>query len=88
MLTKVIEARYIRGYQVELTFNDGLKEVVDLGTHLKGPVFTSLRDPELFAKFSLNRWTVEWENGADFAPEFLHELALTQRKKKTRSISN
>lgn len=26
---------------------------------------------ENFKNFTLNSWTIKWENGADFSPEFL-----------------
>jgi hypothetical protein len=81
MLIKVTSAKYVNSYKVEVTFNDGLQRIIDLKKHLKGPIFEPLKDIEYFKTFSLNRWTIEWENGADFAPEFLHELALGQNKK-------
>ena len=51
--------------------------VVDLEHELDGEVFEALRDQEYFACAKLNpeTGTIEWSNGADFAPEFLYELA-------------
>jgi len=78
MLIKVIDAKYIRDYQIELTFNDGTQKVVDLKDSFKGPVFEPLKDLNNFRNFKLNRWTIEWQNGADLAPEYLYELATKQ----------
>jgi hypothetical protein len=41
---------------------------------LWGGVFEPLKDPEFFRRVAVNpeTRTVEWPNGADFAPEFLH----------------
>jgi hypothetical protein len=39
-----------------------------------GEVFDPLRDPSYFAQARLTEWTVEWPNGADFAPEFLYAM--------------
>lgn len=78
MLKKVTNAEYIKGYSIELTFNDGLKGVVDLKDSFRGPVFEPLKKVENFKKFRLNRWTIEWECGADLAPEFLYDLAIKQ----------
>ncbi len=73
MLVHVVEARY-RGYQrVWLKFNDGLEGEVDLASELRGEVFEPLRDTAYFAAFRVEQ-TLTWPNGADFAPEFLHEL--------------
>ncbi|PSR05108.1 MAG: hypothetical protein BRD50_01835 [Bacteroidetes bacterium SW_11_45_7] len=50
-----------------------------MNKHLWGEVFEPLKDKEVFQNFHLNPWTIEWENGADFAPEFLHELSQTSK---------
>ena len=50
--------------------------MVDLSRELDGEVFEALRSPELFStayQHPVMR-TVAWQNGADFAPEFLLEL--------------
>ena len=49
-------------------------KVVDLRSSLKGIVFEPLKDLDLFKRFSVKYNTVEWENGADFAPEYLLSL--------------
>lgn len=73
----VIEARYMRDHIVWLRFRDGSEGEVDLRPVLvfEGPVFGPLSDPSYFAKFSINPDfdTLTWPNGADIAPEFLHE---------------
>ena len=73
MFIHVVEARYIRGYTVWLRFNDGTSGEVDLSEELNGPIFEPLRDVEVFKRFTIAYHTLAWENGADFAPEFLRE---------------
>lgn len=73
-LIKVISAEYVSDYKVSLTFSDGKRNIVNLEPYLKRGVFIALRDLNFFKNFSLNPFTIEWENGADFAPEFLHDL--------------
>jgi Protein of unknown function (DUF2442) len=77
-MVDVIEARYVGGHTVWLRFDDGTEGKVDLSDELHGPVFEPLRDPEFFAKLRFNpdTGTVEWTNGADFAPEFLSRLLV------------
>jgi hypothetical protein len=70
----VTRADYVSGYQVRLEFNNGDSGIVDLQNELSGPVFEPLRDTEVFARFRIEGHTLSWDNGADFAPEFLHSL--------------
>jgi Protein of unknown function (DUF2442) len=71
----VVEAQYVRDYVVRLRFRDGTCGEVDLLPELWGEVFEPLRDVEYFRNFRLDPEldTLVWPNGADFAPEFLHE---------------
>lgn len=71
----VLEARHVRGYVVWLRFRDGTAGEIDLGPELRGPVFEPLRDAAIFRAFRVDPefHTLTWANGADFAPEFLHQ---------------
>ena len=69
----VTKAEHIRQYKLELHFNDGTRGIVDLKDSLNKPIFEPLINIQYFKKFKLNSWTITWENGADFAPEFLYE---------------
>ena len=73
----VIEARYVSGYTIWLRFEDRTEGEIDLSEELEGPIFEPLRDQTYFARLRVNSdtGTVEWLNGADFAPEFLYERA-------------
>lgn len=73
-LVAVTNAEYKNGYKIFLLFNDGVTGIVDLSEHLEGEIFTPLKNQDYFKKFSLDAWTIGWENGADFAPEFLYDL--------------
>jgi hypothetical protein len=75
MFPHVIAARHIERQIVHLTFDDGLEGPLDLGPFLKGPVFEPLKQETEFAKLQLDTkaGTIFWPNGADIAPEFLHE---------------
>ena len=75
MFTHVIHAEYAGGHRLRLKFDDGAEGVADLVNSLDGPVFLPLRDACEFAKFHIALGTVSWPSGADFAPEYLRELA-------------
>ena len=74
MFVEVIKAEYVDNYRIRLWFNNSVTKVVDLKSSLKGVVFEPLKDLEFFKRFTVNFNTVEWENGADFAPEYLLDL--------------
>ena len=71
----VMEARYVGGLVIWLRFRDGTAGEVDLSKELWGEVFEPLRDPAYFKDFVLDpvARTLVWPNGADLAPEFLHD---------------
>lgn len=67
-------AVHLENYTLRIVFNDGKVKTVDLGDYLDKPVFRPLHDKEFFRNFRLNPFTIEWENGADFSPEFLYSI--------------
>ncbi|MDE6695352.1 MAG: DUF2442 domain-containing protein [Muribaculaceae bacterium] len=73
-MLKVKDVDYCGDYVLELLFSDGERKTVDLFPFLEGEVFGELRDHDKFIQFGLTRVTIEWANGADFAPEFLYEI--------------
>ena len=74
MFIEVIKAEYVDGYRIRLWFNNQVTKVVDLKSSLKAIVFEALKDIDFFKRFTVKYNTVEWENGADFAPEYLLSL--------------
>lgn len=77
MILRILQAEVCGPRRLRLAFNDGTRKTVDVGPLLNGPVFEPLRDPAYFSRMTLDPvcGTVVWPNGADFAPEALHELA-------------
>lgn len=79
----VIEASYVKDFQIHLVFNDKKSGTVDLAQTIQNdhrPIFTELKDLEKFKNFKVDADTIVWNNGLDLAPEFLHELLLKQQK--------
>jgi len=63
-------------WQLAVTFNDGLNGIVDVSVLVHGSdagVFEALRDPAFFAQAYLDCGAVTWPNGADLAPDGMHE---------------
>jgi len=78
MFIEVLDAKYLGDYKISLIFNTGESKIVDLSAELIGEVFEPLKDKSYFQSFKIKYNTIEWNNGADFAPEFLHDLSKAQ----------
>lgn len=86
MLVSIIQAKYLTAYKIALQFDNGESGIVDLkqtifNDHRK--IFEPLRELHYFKSFKLDAWTITWSNNADFAPEFLYELAMKQLEETT-----
>jgi Protein of unknown function (DUF2442) len=81
MIVHITSAKVVGPHSWELTFDDGLRKRVNLRPELNGVIFEPLRDPKYFARVSVDpdSRTVTWPNGADFAPDFLHNYAVEAR---------
>jgi hypothetical protein len=76
MFLHVTEVIYLKKYQLRLTFDNGIIKDANLKDELYGEIFEPLKDVEFFKQVTINpdTKTIEWPNGADFAPEFLYEV--------------
>jgi predicted HD phosphohydrolase len=79
MFLHVIEAKYINDYQVWLEFNDKTKGIADFISELEGEIFEPLKNIDYFKNFKLEGYTLNWDNGADFAPEFLKSIVIENK---------
>ena len=83
MLLEIVSAKYLGAYNILLRFNTGYQAAVDLEPTIfreTRTIFAPLRDVNYFKAFSVKLNTICWENEADFAPEFLYELAKRQEQ--------
>ncbi len=78
MLLHVIAVECVGPCTLRVWFDDETIKDVDFSGELWGEVFEPMRDPEFFLQASVNAetGTVEWPNGADVAPGFLHERGV------------
>ncbi|MDA0823193.1 MAG: DUF2442 domain-containing protein [Proteobacteria bacterium] len=77
-LPSVVQAEYRGDYRIHLVFNDGAEATVNFAEWLDGPIFEPLKEQKYFARFFVEAGTITWPNGADIAPETLHEQAKAQ----------
>jgi hypothetical protein len=76
-MEKISQVTALPGFHLFIEFNNGIRGEIDLPGRLFGPVFESLRDPELFEQIGLDEFgAVCWPNGADLAPDALYQQLL------------
>lgn len=85
-MRRVIEAEYFKDYKIIITFNNGVKKIVDMEQDLWGPMFEPLKDKKLFKQFRIDKdiHTIVWPNGADFSPDSLYEMGKPITKKASK----
>ena len=72
MILKVTDAKYVRDYILALTFNTGEVKGFDFSTVYDEGICTKLKDLSYFKHFTLDPFSVDWNNEIGFAPEFLY----------------
>ena len=75
---QISSVSHLGEYRLRVGFVDGTFRTIDLGPKLAklvGPIFEPLRDVAYFAQVSVDPeiGTVVWPNGADIAPDVIHE---------------
>ena len=78
-MNEVIELKVLDDYRVWLKFDDGEGKIINLRPYI-GKGFTSdLLDYENFKQVSIEPGGgIGWENGYDFCPNYLKELAAKE----------
>jgi Protein of unknown function (DUF2442) len=85
-LVHVTHVEVIGDYQLRLTFEDGIVGDVSFTSDEWNGVFEPLRDPQRFARVSVDQQfgTIVWlEDGLDMAPEPLYEEACQHQVPRT-----
>jgi hypothetical protein len=62
-----------QGFNVLVTFDNGVQKEINLEPYLRGPIFEPLRnDPAKFRSMKIEGGTIAWDNGADLDPDVLY----------------
>jgi len=77
MFLEVSQAEYLDNYRIKVSFNNGEIKVVNLENELSGSVYAPLCRVDYFKKFKIKYNTIEWANGADYAPEYLYAIGIS-----------
>ena len=73
IILKIIDARYEHDYILRLMFNNGEVKLCDFLPLAQKGICVKLQDMDYFRNFSIDPFTVDWNNEIGFAPEFLYE---------------
>jgi len=80
----VVKAELKDEYKIFVEFNDGIKGVIDFKEKLSNDhrqIIKELLDLEKFKTVKLDMDTLCWDNGVDFAPEYLYGKVMEEVKK-------
>ena len=77
-MIKVLTARYLGGFKIELEFSSGELGVFDGRALLEreGSLLVPLRDETFFRRFFVDAGALAWPHGLELAPGRLHEQAF------------
>jgi len=72
---RVTSVAALADYRLQVGFDDGSTQLINLEPVLEGELYGPLRDPALFAAVEVDPEvnTLVWPNGADFDPAILHD---------------
>ena len=72
----VVKAELLDNYRIFVEFNDGLNGIIDFKEDLTNDhrqIINELLDLNIFRTVKVDMDTLCWDNGVDFAPEYLYE---------------
>lgn len=76
IILKIVKAEYVKDYVLRLTFNNTEVRLMDFEPLMDKGVCKKLRDMDYFKSYTLDPFTVDWNNEIGFAPEFLYERSV------------
>lgn len=79
VILKIVDAEYVEDYILRLTFNNGEVRLMDFSSLMEKGVCRKLRDLDYFKSFTLDPFSVDWNNEIGFAPRFLYERSILIR---------
>ena len=78
-MIKVLNARLLDAFRLELDFSDHTQGVFDAGAYLatrSGPLLDKLRDPAYFRRVFIDAGALCWPNGLELSPAQIHALTV------------
>lgn len=72
----VTAAVYVSDNTLRITFSNGEERLLDFTPLMQEGICRKLQDKNYFKSFTLNPFTIDWNNEVGFAPEFLYAQSV------------
>ena len=76
IILKIVKAEYVENYIIKLTFSNSEVRLMDFKPLMDKGICTKLRDFDYFKSFSLDHFSIDWNNEIGFAPRYLYERSI------------
>lgn len=69
----VVQADYVKGHTLRILFSNGEERLYDFSREYNQGICIKLRDLDYFRQFTIDPFTIDWNNEIGFSPEYLYE---------------
>ena len=76
LLLTITHAEYVTDYVLRITFSNGEVRLVDFTPLMQKGICKKLQDINYFKSFTLDPFTIDWNDEIGFAPEYLYECSV------------
>jgi hypothetical protein len=76
LLLTITHAEYVSDYVLRVTFSNGEVRLVDFTPLMQKGICRKLQDIDYFKSFTLDPFTIDWNDEIGFAPEYLYERSV------------
>lgn len=76
LLLTITHAEYVNDYVLRITFSNGEVRLVDFTPLMQKGICKKLQDINYFKSFTLDPFTIDWNDEIGFAPEYLYERSV------------
>ncbi len=80
MNPRVIKVKPVIDFQLDITFSNGERKVLDMKPYLNTGRFKELKNEAMFASVVCTMGSIQWQNGLDLCPDTLYEESAPYNK--------
>ena len=77
---KISEVKYISGYDIRVTFDDGTSGIIHLNDLVEKGIFKVLQDKDQFSKVYTTGSSIAWSDELEIDATKIHFSIVTKRK--------